>query len=194
MSEEQQMAIKVTDSQMFVSDVVESKNMHARTAIELLFEMRKEALENQSTDQSWVHPNDVSRILECIRELKDHIEWADKRPIRDMPHSKNRVFKIEFVGLEAKTNVQNIYWRDCAVLIDYAINEFSEGETVRQRSGINKFDKARLFALCDDIEELLNRAISNTPMDKPASYPSEEDGSPGSQNSNPEYSVTLGSQ
>jgi hypothetical protein len=187
-----QTAIKVTESHTFISDVVESKNMHAVTALELLFELRKEALENQSTDQSWVHPADVDRILKGCAELEDHIEWTDKRPVRDLPHSKNRVFKIEFVGLESKTNVQNMYWRDSGRLIDYAINEFSEGETIRQRSGINEFDKTRLYALLDDLRDIMARAVANTPMDKPASYPSEEDGSPGSQNSRPEYSTTLG--
>ena len=184
-----QTAIKVTESHTFVSDVVESKNMHAVTALELMFELRKECLENQSTDQSWVNPADVERVLACCDELEDHIEWADKRPVRDLPHSKNRVFMIEFVGLEAKTNVQNLYWRDSGRLVDYAINEFSEGETIRQRNGINKFDKARLYALLEDVRKLMARALNNTPMDKPASYPSEEDGSPGSQNSAPEFST-----
>jgi hypothetical protein len=61
-----QVAIKVTESHTFISDVVESKNMHAVTALELLFELRKEALENQSTDQSWFTPADVDRDSEGL--------------------------------------------------------------------------------------------------------------------------------
>jgi hypothetical protein len=189
MADQEPKAVMV--SREFISDVTVTKNMHAASWLELLFEARKECLENQSTDQTDVHEADVNRVRRCIEEIRDHQEWAQQRPQLDLPHSKNRQFEIRFVGLEADTSVQNRFWRDAARLIDYAINEAQEGESIRVRSGLNTFDVERVNAILDDLEELLTRAVDFSPMDKPAVYPSEADGSPGSQNSNPEYSETI---
>jgi len=182
---------EVIESRDFISDVVTTKNMHAASWIEIMLEARKEALENQSADQSEVHAADVARVKRAIEEIRDHQEWAMKRPKLDLPQSKNRMFSIRFVGTEADTSIQNRFWRDAGRLFDYAINEAQEGESVRVRSGLNEFDVARVNAILDDIVELLDRALDFSPMDKPAVYPSEADSSPGSQNSSPEYSQTL---
>lgn len=186
----EQVAVSVVTSAEFINDVVRTKNMYAATWLELLFQGRKESLENQSADQSDVHEADVVRVKRIIDEIKAHEEWAQTRPNLDLAHSKNREFLIKFVGLEAKTDIQNRFWRDVARLFDYAINEAQEGESIRRRSGLDEFDVQRVDAILDEIVELLDLSEDYTPMDKPASFPSELDSSPGSQNSSPELAVT----
>lgn len=176
----------------FIKDVVETNNIYGVTWFELMFKARKMALECQSANAVKCHPADIARMRATINEIRDHQEWATQRPDLDLPHSRDRTYKIRFVGLEAVTTPQNRFWRDAARLWDLCINETTEGNTLRETTGLDKFDLARANAIQDEILDLLERAEAFSPMDKPEVFPNEPRTSPGSQNSAPEYAVTLG--
>jgi len=188
------MAEPVVDrSPEWLSDVVETRNMLVATWCELILNARKQILECESANEETneMSSHDIRRLEADIAEIRDHEQFGLQRPRRDAPHSKNRLYKIEFVGLESNIRVTNRFCRDIARLFEEAFQEVSEGDSANSRGALNVHDVARTEQHWQEIEEYIKLAKAHTPKDQPAVTPSGIRNGPGSSNSAPEYSVTL---
>jgi len=184
---------RVDNTPEWLSDVTVTRNMYVATWLELILNARKQILECESADEETneVSSHDLRRLQADLAEIRAHEAWAQARPRRDAPHSKNREYKIEFVGLEANTRVTNRFCRDIARLFEEAFQEASEGDSANTRGAIIAHDVDRTEQHWKEIEEVMALAAAHTPKDQPAVTPSGVRAGPGSSNSAPEYSETF---
>lgn len=182
-----------TTSPDWLSDVVTTRNLLVATWCELILNARKQILECESADEETneMSVHDLRRLEADLAEIRDHEQFGLTRPRRDAPHSKNRLYKIEFVGLESNIRVTNRFCRDIARLFEEAFQEVSEGDSANSRGALNEHDVARTEQHWKEIEEYIALAKKHTPKDQPAVTPSGVRAGPGSSNSAPEYSITL---
>jgi len=131
-----------------------------------------EVKKSVSSGMAQVNSFDQVRLGSYLGAIRAYRDWVTSQPQLDLPETHPRLLDIPLMPDDDVETIENESLRDCARLFKLAILELAASQSSRSSSGLVKFDEARLTAIVEKVQALLDNYISTVdPLDLPESSP-----------------------
>lgn len=125
-----------------------------------------------SSGTSQVNLFDQERLNSYLGAIRAYRDWVVAQPQLDLPETHPRVLDIPLMPDDDVDSIENESLRDAARLFKLAILELQSSQSSRHGSGLIKYDEARLTAIVEKVQALLDGYIKTVdPLDLPESSP-----------------------
>lgn len=125
----------------------------------------------QSSGVSGTIPFDVERAKSYVSGLRKYVAYFTAQPLLDLP--KTGPTEIDLPVKAVIPRMENDSSYDLCTLISLAVDEISDSESSRLPTNLLSFDKIRVTALLDRMDNFIdNFIIVVNPLDTPETSPS----------------------
>lgn len=132
----------------------------------------------QSSGVSKTAPFDVVRMKSYTNAIRQYVAWIIAVPLLDLPETGPRAINLPTPPVIPLIENESMY--DVAMLIELARDELTNSQSSRMSSNLVSFDKDRLLAIIDKIDNFIDGYIlAVDPLDLPESSPMSSVSGPG---------------
>ena len=125
-----------------------------------------------SANTGMVNSFDQARLGSYLKAAHAYMDWVVGQPQLDLPETHPRLLEVPLLPDDEVDAIENESLRDIARMLKLAILEALNSQSSRHASGLISFDEARLRAIINKCQALLENYISTVdPLDLPESSP-----------------------
>jgi hypothetical protein len=116
---------------------------------------------------------DITRMSSYTNAIRSYVAWVVSVPLLDLPETGPRPVTLPTPPVIPAMENESMY--DVAVLMELARDELTNSQSSRMSSNLMDFDRKRLIAVVDKIDNFISSYIATvTPLDLPESSPMTE--------------------